>query len=786
MLCGNLSFCSLAGALFIGSRLVRYHAAESIFTGAAFNNATLLACRFRHCNLGRVKICGSNVGGAEFAHCVLDNVILEEDVFESCSFNCSHFLQAHVSGLRTMSSELLKLCRESYLREASDAGGLELRPPDGRGFELARKALERWQLACDVTFRKMRFMENNRRRMDWSREKFGAEKSKFMKLAPYLLHTEVFEHVNDVPLLPLSSCMANYQPDLTTLEFAREHFGRVELPEHQHDPVNIHGLYTIGSVGSIAQTQSSDMDFWVCYDAEDMPESMAHGLSYKLESIEQWAMEEFGLEVHFFLMDLNLIRNNNFGFSDTESSGSAQALLLKEEFYRTAMHLAGELPIWCVTEPGEKRASSRKLLDSLRKSGLIPDLVDLGGLRSIPREEFFGASLWQIVKALKSPFKSIMKFGLVEKYISAGDGEETPLLCNQLKHNLIEHRQSLMDVDPYMLLFKEVVEHYQQAGDKESMQMVRLSFALKTGLRGQINKREPLMLPEYKEIKDIFSKSDRDSPMHLSSFYISQDWPFDKLVSMGHMVNKFVIRTYSRVREEQSGLEKVAITPEDLTKLGRKIFSTFSKRKNKIEHIPFVSFSEVPFKVLHFSATGGNIGEPEHWEIQGAQEVSTSQRLHLANLRDGDSLPELLAWLTANEIFAPGMHVRGDYSISPVTTRDLSSALLSLRNFFPASKTFNTDIAETLNPERIVRAFFMLNLVKPRESPKIMDVAVIYSTNWGELFCITIQGAGEGLRKDPVEFLRKHTRQDVSEPPVMECFVPTRSKCPPLKLPARV
>jgi adenylate cyclase class 1 len=194
----------------------------------------------------------------------------------------------------------------------------------------------------------------------------------------------------------------------------------------------------------------------------------------------------------------------------------------------------------------------------------------------------------------------------------------------------------------------------------------------------------------------------------------------------------------------------------------------------------------VPFKVLHFSATGGNIGEPEHWEIQGAQEVSTSQRLHLANLRDGDSLPELLAWLTANEIFAPGMHVRGDYSISPVTTRDLSSALLSLRNFFPASKTFNTDIAETLNPERIVRAFFMLNLVKPRESPKIMDVAVIYSTNWGELFCITIQGAGEGLRKDPVEFLRKHTRQDVSEPPVMECFVPTRSKCPPLKLPARV
>ena len=778
--------CNLSEAEIFSCRLIKFDAAESIFSNAAFTESELLTSRFSQSDLCRISITGGELRGIEFLRCSMENIVLRRLLAQPVSFVGCHSNIARATGLKTDSPFLLQLCFEGLFAAAEDMQGPEVpAETSSETDELIGRALDGWRMAYEIAFRKLRFMHNNKRRLDWAREKFGTEKSRFLKLAPYLLHTEVFEHVNDIPLLPISCCMSRYQPDLKTLELAERYFERVELPEHIHDPVLLHGLYTIGSVGSIAQTQSSDMDLWVCYDAEDMPESMVAGLAYKLEYIEQWAMDAFGLEVHFFLMDLNLIRNNNFGFSDSESSGSAQALLLKEEFYRTAMHVSGELPLWCVTEPGRRLFESPESEQLLKKFGEISEFVDLGGLRSIPREEFFGASLWQIVKALKSPFKSIMKFGLLEKYISAGDGEETPLLCDKLKENVHDARSSLMEVDPYMLLFKEVVEHYLKCGDRQSMQMVRLSFALKTALRAQLRKNGPVLRAEYKEMREIFAESDKSSPMHLSSFYISQDWPFDKLISMGQVVNKFVIRTYSRVREEQSGFEKVVITPEDLTKLGRKIFSTFSKRKNKIEHIPFVSFAEVPFKILHFSASGGNMGEPEHWEIQGAQKISTSQRLHLSNLRDGRYLPELLAWLTANEIYAPGMQVRGDYSISPVTTRDLSTVLQKLKNFFPASRTFNTDISETLNPERVTRAFFVLNLVKPRESAKILDVAVIYSTNWGELFCLAAPADGQGLRNDPVEYLKSHVQQSVTDPPVMECFVPTRSKCASLDLPAK-
>jgi adenylate cyclase class 1 len=255
-------------------------------------------------------------------------------------------------------------------------------------------------------------------------------------------------------------------------------------------------------------------------------------------------------------------------------------------------------------------------------------------------------------------------------------------------------------------------------------------------------------------------------------------------VSIGALVNKFIVQTYTRVREEQSGLEKVAITPEDLTKLGRKIFSTFAKRRNKIQHIPFISFAETPFKVLHFSATGGKMGEPEAWEIQGAQKISTSERLHLTDLARNESLPKLLAWLIANEIYTPGMLIRGDYSISPVTTRDLEVLLQKLRSFFPTSRTFDTDIGETLNPERVVKAFFIINLIKPREIHSPQEASIVYSTNWGELFCVTAPVRNNDLHEDPMAFLVANVPQSVPEKLSIQSFVPTRSKCPSLDFPS--
>ena len=59
-----------------------------------------------------------------------------------------------------------------------------------------------------------------------------------------------------------------------------------------------------------------------------------------------WALVRFKIHVTFFLMDIFKARDNDFGGSTHESSGSAMARLLKEEFYRTMIHVAGRLPLW--------------------------------------------------------------------------------------------------------------------------------------------------------------------------------------------------------------------------------------------------------------------------------------------------------------------------------------------------------------------------------------------------------------------------------------------------------
>ena len=163
--------------------------------------------------------------------------------------------------------------------------------------------------------------------------------------------------------------------------------------------------------------------------------------------------------------------------------------------------------------------------------------------------------------------------------------------------------------------------------------------------------------------------------------------------------------------------------------------------------------------------------------------MSTSQhRLHLADLRKGKDLAEMLVWLAANGLYGPGMPIKGDYSISPVTAKDIQNLLDKLLEFFPPGGTFNTDIGETLNPERIVKALFVLNLVRPREQDKLQEVSIVYSTNWGELFCRTM-AANDVLISNPVEFLLQSVEQEFTEPPEMSSFAPERSMCPRPNLP---
>ena len=113
------------------------------------------------------------------------------------------------------------------------------------------------------------------------------------------------------------------------------------------------------------------------------------------------------MEVSFFLIDENRFRHNESGSLGGEDCGSTQHILLLDEFYRTAVRLAGKRILWNMV-PCEEEEHYDDYVMSLYSQGVLTpnEWLDLGGLSSLSAEEYFGASLWQLYKKYRLAVQS--------------------------------------------------------------------------------------------------------------------------------------------------------------------------------------------------------------------------------------------------------------------------------------------------------------------------------------------------------------------------------------------
>lgn len=100
-----------------------------------------------------------------------------------------------------------------------------------------------------------------------------------------------------------------------------------------------------------------------------------------------------------------------------EDCGSTQHILLLDEFYRTAVRLAGKRILWNMVPCDEEEHYDDYVMTLYAQGVLTPnEWLDLGGLSSLSAEEYFGASLWQLYKSIDSPYKAVLKTLLLEAY----------------------------------------------------------------------------------------------------------------------------------------------------------------------------------------------------------------------------------------------------------------------------------------------------------------------------------------------------------------------------------
>ena len=292
----------------------------------------------------------------------------------------------------------------------------------------------------------------------------------------------LFFHVNH-PSLPgyVSDCtpagVSGYEPDAAVISTAKRlarEFTYASNPERRQP---IHSVFLMGSLGTLAHTDQSDMDVWVCHGPQ-LTEAERKALKRKCQRLEMWAASQ-GFEAHCFLIDTQRFAQGEHEVQlCTENGGTTQHHLLLDEFYRTAIWLAGRTPLWWYV-PACEEFRYAEFTRATRDQPLMgsDEVVDLGHLARIPSNEFLGAGLWQLFKGIESPHKSVLKLLLIEVY--ASEHPHVNYLSMDFKQAVYANHLNLDELDPYVMVYRRIERYLTAIGKMQRLEQVRRSLYLK-------------------------------------------------------------------------------------------------------------------------------------------------------------------------------------------------------------------------------------------------------------------------------------------------------------------
>jgi adenylate cyclase class 1 len=774
--------CTMEGCSFDRSVTSKSYFIETLIKASSLKDIFIhdsrhLRASFDACDLSRARIQLCVQSGIEYRHTILEDTIFVKSKVASSTFTECCSTGCLADSVDSQSAVLLgaESTRFMKLFDKREQDGAPIKPPSFQNKkvnELITKTVRSWLENRDIKRRLQKFAANNSRRISWALEKFEPKARDLFLLIPYLLHTDILEQFFEMKNPPVRTIVAGYQPVREVLNLSEDYFPDLIPGKAGKNPVVIETILTIGSVGTMSQSAGSDIDYWICCNLSEVDTVKRKWLELRFQLLEEWAMQQLNVEIHFFLMDVADVRNNNFGMSDAESSGSAQGAILKEEFYRSALLVAGKPPLWWFVPPEADDRTYREYA-SLTRNQLGKDAaVDLGHVPRIPGEEFFGAALWQIVKGIKSPFKSIMKFGLLERYTA---GDKKTLLCETIKRNILEGHKELDRVDPYMLLYKEIADFYSKQGLPENVWLAGMSLKLKSGM---ISSKTSKNLPIRSEERELlnFNVNDTQGTAGTKADSDNVFTEFSSVLNLGQKINLFMIETYGRVNQKQDDSLKTLISPEDTTKLGRKISATFVDRRHKITRLLLPGDKKDFFTSIQLSRS-----DTGKWILQGEYPDPTGARNLLTDVSADKNLLSILTWFALNRLYQPEMMIKTDMSSAPVRKRDIKELMNSLCDFFPYKETFDTPIEEMLNQERMLKVFFIVNMTSPREHSEIDSINAVYSTNWGEVFCRPL-AVSKKLIENPADYLCGKMAEICPEPPEMTQFLPAQAQCPQMNI----
>ncbi|WP_455220974.1 class I adenylate cyclase [Kaarinaea lacus] len=556
----------------------------------------------------------------------------------------------------------------------------------------------------DLKLIKNRFLEINQQRLQRTQDSLKWKQRNFLNLLP------LFFHVNHKQLPGYVSGetpagISYYSPDKASIDAAKNFSNDFVYKESALVKRDIQSMFIMGSVGTIAQSEKSDFDIWLCYnpslDANQLTE-----LQVKCDYIEVWA-ESIGLEVHFFPMDAEKFRKGEVHQLSSESSGTTQHHLLLEEFYRTGILLAGCFPLWWLVPP-EHENNYDEFVHHLIHNRFIDqdEVIDFGGLAKVPVEEFFGAGLWQVYKGIDSPYKSVLKILLMETYASSYPNCE--LLSQHFKQKVYDGLTDLNALDPYSILIRRLEEYLIKRNEKERLELVRRCFYFKVNvpLSAPPRSKDDWQRDCLKELVASWSWS----PQHIEELDKRDEWKIHRVLQERKLLVEDLTLSYmflSKFARNNAGLSR--ISQRDLNALGRKLYAAFEKKPGKIELVNRGVSANIVERKLTLQQNIAKSGA-ESWLLLNENANASSSRAELTAIKRGNSATELLTWCHFNQLINPGTIISLETKAGSLKVEEVKSILDALEQRFPDGQIADTSIESLERPPVAVNTCLFINV----------------------------------------------------------------------------
>ncbi len=546
---------------------------------------------------------------------------------------------------------------------------------------------------------KSRFFSINERRLARTLSALHEKHRTFLKILPLLFHT-------NHPMMPgyVSSStpagIRGYKPTKEVLKEMQQHTKSFSFNRAEKNLNRILGIYIMGSCGTIAHADNSDLDIWICHSSELTHEQIDE-LQKKCQFLTQWAAS-LGLEAHFFLIDPVRFKLGEQASLSMESCGTAQRYLLLDEFYRTALHIAGCTPLWWyIPTNAEKDYGHYANLLLTKRFLKSPDIVDFGPVDNIPAGEFIGAGIWQLYKGIESPYKSVIKLILAEVYAA-----EYPTIqpLSLLYKNLVYQGESAIDeIDPYILVYRKIEHYLKKRAEIERLELVRrcLYFKINKPLSKQpnnANKSWQHLLLENLVQEWEWSKAD------IKNLDARHNWKTKQVAAehkkLTHELNHGY-RFMSNFAQERQ--VTALISSQEMTVLGRKLYAAFERRAGKIELInPGIS-KDLAEETLYFAlTTDKENSKTQYWSLHSDVLEHDTPR-NKTRIKRTRNLIELITWCYLNGLMNGSTRLQVVNGPHKVSKSDLLHITESFARIFqsPLKNPAHENFQRTAQDERI-------------------------------------------------------------------------------------